>query len=156
MGVARRLRRAGVVAALAALPLMLNPATAQAAGDWTDYTDLVPYMPDLPGFRDGSVDYAGGYVWAMIGWDGTKEVWLKAIAKDTAGDGKGIAMQIRYQSYRNGAWSGWQYRLPAKAGGLNKKDIKLYENDVPIKNVQFRGCYYTGTSTIVQCDGTWH
>ncbi|MDR3083869.1 MAG: hypothetical protein LBV60_23630 [Streptomyces sp.] len=150
-------QRGAVLAAGTGIALgLVGTAPAYAANDWDDYSDLVTRMPDDIPSRSDILQYKGGLVTYKIGWNGTKVVWLDVSATDERADGYNIVVQVRYQSYRNGVWSGWQYRQPATAKDMSKSTVyKIYKNTVPIKNLHVRGCYAEG-SVIVNCDNTWH
>lgn len=151
------LRRAVPVAGAALALGVLGSTQAYAADDWKDWSEWQDDAPEgLPSQRYDTLEYQGGWVSFSIHWDGTREVWLDIGADDTKPEGYAMVGQVRYQVYRNGQWSGWQYRNAVTATGASSPaKWKIYENKAPVRYVHVRGCY-ANASGIVNCDNSWH
>ncbi len=135
---------------------VLTAAPAHAADDWVNVSHLNGIPGHIVDKRQVAETYKGGAINVVIGWKKVDEVYVLSAVSDTAGDGYGLAVQIRYKALRSGGWSDWNYRLPAKAGGNGTVDRTMYRNIPAIAQVQARGCYYNSAGTLVNCDNTWH
>lgn len=134
---------------VAVLVLVLGIGTpAGASGrDWRSGTITESHV------RSADSHVSGGRAFLTIAWAGYR-VDIDGFVRDTAKDGYGVTMQLRYSVYTGGRWHTHEVFIGQASGRGHTDWFGPYRNVPPMRGVVERACR-THRGDILRCDTSW-